>query len=209
MTRAGGRDTRTRQRLLEAATRHFAERGFRRVTVRMICRDARANVASVNYHFRDKMGLYREVIEQAAQIITEMTREAVRAGEGRPAGERLREYIRVHVRYMHKVGPDNYLQQLIHREQQDPTAMLDSVIDRVWKPRFDYLATVVGELLALPPDDPHVLRSVMSVHAQVIMFKPSPARDRLGRAVKRAFAPDKVADHIVAFSLAGLTPFRD
>lgn len=208
MTRPAGRDTRTRQRLLEAATHLFADRGFQYVTVRTICRDARANVAAVNYHFRDKMGLYREVLEAAARIVTEMTAEAERAGVGLPAEDRLRTYIRIHVRHMFKAGPRNHLQQLMHRELQEPTVMLTAIIDRVWKPRFEYLGSIVADLLSLPPDDPRVVRATLSIHAQVVLFKPNPAHDRMGRSVKRIFVPDEVADHIVAFSLAGLDAYR-
>ncbi|MEO8484549.1 MAG: CerR family C-terminal domain-containing protein [Acidobacteriota bacterium] len=207
MTRARGRDTRTRQRLLDVATRLFADRGFKHVTVRVICRDARANVASVNYHFRDKMGLYREVLEQTAQIVTKMTAEAVRAGEGLPPADRLREYVRVNVEHIFRAGPRNQLQQLMHRELQEPTAMLASIIDQVWKPRFAYLGSIVGDLVSLPPDDPRVIRSAISIHAQVVMFKPSPAHERMDRAVKRVFVPDQIADHIIAFSLAGLAAY--
>ncbi len=55
-------DLETRERLLEAAAELFAERGYNHVTVRDICRAAGANVAAVNYYFRDKLGLYREVL---------------------------------------------------------------------------------------------------------------------------------------------------
>ena len=54
----GPPDQETRQRLLEAAARLFAARGFTHVTVREICNAANANVAAVNYHFGDKLGLY-------------------------------------------------------------------------------------------------------------------------------------------------------
>ena len=57
------RDAATRARLLAAAERLFADRGFKKVTVREICRAARANVAAINYHFGDKLGLYREVLQ--------------------------------------------------------------------------------------------------------------------------------------------------
>lgn len=203
-----GRDTRTRARLLDAATRRFAARGFKYVTVRTICRDARANVAAVNYHFGDKMGLYREVVERAASLITEVTAEAARAGAGGSPEDRLRAYVRVHVEHLFRAGPRTHLQQLMHRELQEPTAVLASILDRVWTPRFEYLGGVVGDLLGLPPGDPRVVRSALSIHAQVILFKPSPFLDRMGRPVRRLFVPDEVARHIIAFSLAGLTAYQ-
>src|SRR2546428_31549 len=55
-----GRDLETRERLLRTAARMFADRGFKRVTVRDICRRARANVAAVDYHLLSKLALHRE-----------------------------------------------------------------------------------------------------------------------------------------------------
>src|SRR6516225_8210096 len=63
------RDRETRERVLKAAAQLFADRGFKKVTVRDICRAARANVAAVNYHFGDKGGLYREVLQLAIETM--------------------------------------------------------------------------------------------------------------------------------------------
>ena len=54
--------SRTRDRILRAATKVFAEHGFREATTRMICAEAAVNSALVNYHFRSKADLYRAVI---------------------------------------------------------------------------------------------------------------------------------------------------
>ncbi|MGH9438282.1 MAG: TetR/AcrR family transcriptional regulator, partial [Terriglobia bacterium] len=54
----------TRQKLLDAAGRLFAERGFAGVSIRDICKEAGgANLAAVNYYFRDKAALYRELLQ--------------------------------------------------------------------------------------------------------------------------------------------------
>src|SRR6185503_19886113 len=51
----------TREQLLAAAERLFAERGFGGVSVRMIAAEAGANWSLVGYHFRGKDGLLAEV----------------------------------------------------------------------------------------------------------------------------------------------------
>ena len=69
----GEQDQETRARLLNAAARLFAERGFAKVTVRDICKKARANVAAVNYHFGGKDGLYRAVMRMAIETMQATT----------------------------------------------------------------------------------------------------------------------------------------
>jgi AcrR family transcriptional regulator len=51
----------TREALLAAAERLFAERGFTGVSVRMIAAEAGVNWSLVGYHFRSKEGLLAEV----------------------------------------------------------------------------------------------------------------------------------------------------
>jgi AcrR family transcriptional regulator len=63
MATAGLEDPKVR--MLEAAGRIFAERGFRDATVRDICQAAQVNLAAVNYHFGDKERLYIESVKHA------------------------------------------------------------------------------------------------------------------------------------------------
>src|SRR4029079_14401871 len=82
-------DVETRERVLDAAMRLFAARGFQHVTVREICAAAEANVAAVNYHFCDKLELYKDVLARAINTMAATTDAARRAGEGKPAEARL------------------------------------------------------------------------------------------------------------------------
>ncbi len=54
----------TQDKILAAATKVFAEHGYRDATTRMICAEARVNVALVNYYFRSKAELYKAVIAE-------------------------------------------------------------------------------------------------------------------------------------------------
>jgi AcrR family transcriptional regulator len=61
----------TRERIMKAAERLFAEHGYERTSVRAIVAKARVNQAAINYHFAGKEGLYREVLRAAFRALTE------------------------------------------------------------------------------------------------------------------------------------------
>ncbi len=59
----------TRSRIVEAATRHFAEKGYEGARTQAIADDAGVNKAMLYYHFRDKEHLYREMLTGHFQVI--------------------------------------------------------------------------------------------------------------------------------------------
>jgi AcrR family transcriptional regulator len=190
------RDTETRDRLLKAAERLFADRGFKKVTVRDICRAARANVAAVNYHFGDKLGLYREVMQSAI--------DAREAGAGQPPEEQLRRYIAIFVHRVLTPGNDT-IHKLITREMNDPTPALDALVEQGVRPRVEFLSGLISAIIGCDPTDQRVLRCVASVQAQTLAYMPNPIATRLGLANKPTAANlSDIADHIADFSLAGV-----
>ena len=198
------RDTETRDRLLKAAERLFADRGFKKVTVRDICRAARANVAAVNYHFGDKLGLYREVMQSAIDGMRGTNDAAREAGAGQPPEEQLRRYISIFVDRVLTPGNDA-IHRLINREMNDPTPALDALVEQGVRPRIEYLSGLISAIIGCDPTDPRVLRCVASVQAQTLAYMPNPIATRLGLANKPTAANLRdIADHIAEFSLAGV-----
>jgi AcrR family transcriptional regulator len=197
-------DRETRDRVLDAAERLFGERGFKHVTVREICRSAGANVAAVNYHFGDKLGLYREVLQGAIDAMRATTELARAAGEGRPAEEQLRQFISI---FLHRVlapGSER-IHRLIHREQHDPTPALDALVEQGLRPRIEYVSDIVARMMGCDPDDEAVLRAVASIQAQATSYLPHPIAARLGFAFKPTRARiDEAARHVATFSIAGV-----
>jgi AcrR family transcriptional regulator len=198
------RDTETRERLLKAAERLFADRGFKKVTVRDICRVARANVAAVNYHFGDKLGLYREVLQSAIDAMRATNEAARSAGLGESPEEQLRRYITVFVHRVLGPGTDT-VHKLIAREMHDPTPAFDSLVEQGVRPRIDYLCGLIAEIIHCAPTDQRVLRCVASLQMQMLAYLPNPIAARLGFANKATAANlDDIAEHVASFSLAGV-----
>ena len=88
----------TRERIMKAAERLFAERGYEGTSIRAIVAKARVNQAAINYHFAGKDGLYREVLRAAFRALTE--RQLVHAAQENAMSreEALGEFIRGQLR---------------------------------------------------------------------------------------------------------------
>jgi AcrR family transcriptional regulator len=198
--------TATRERLLGAATRLFSEHGFEHVAVRDICREAGANLAAVNYHFGDKLGLYLAVVDVAIAIALEVNALTMDAGADRSTEDRFRHYVRTYVGQLMNIDArTSWCHQLIQHEQVEPTPAASAFFEQAIRPRIAYLRTVIADLIGCPPDDTRVSRSIAGVQAQCLFYRPDPFRLAvLGEWPVGTDSADAVADHIIAFSLAGI-----
>lgn len=59
----------TLDRIVSAAEKLFAEKGFRAMTLRDVTKEARVNLAAVNYHFGSKINLMHAVIKRRIEPI--------------------------------------------------------------------------------------------------------------------------------------------
>ena len=199
----------TRDQLLDHAAELFAERGFKKVTVREISERAGANVAAVNYHFGDKLGLYREIVERAVAVMEETTAVAMAAGRDATPEEQLRVFVRVFVERLLAPRAGSHIQRIMMREMEDPTEMLAVIARRVMQPRMEYLCATVGRLLGRRPSDRVVRNSAVSIHAQCLMSKTSPALAKLQTTFDYGPADAAaLAGHITEFSLLALAGLR-
>jgi AcrR family transcriptional regulator len=196
----------TRQRLLEAAGEVFAERGFRDTTIREICHRAQANLAAVNYHFRDKESLYTAVMKYASACAMEKYPLAQGESEEMPAVDRLHAFI---LRLLFSVldkGAPAWLGKLMAREMIEPTQALDDLVKSIIFPMTQKLGAIVRELLGGHVPDDLVHRCQISIIGQCLHYRN--ARPVIQRVFpEHQYLPEdiaKMADHITRFSLAAL-----
>lgn len=87
----------TRERLLDAAERLFAERGLDAVSVRDITEAADANTAAIHYHFGSKQDLIAATLERRADVLGHRRAELLDELEERPSID-LRDVVQALVR---------------------------------------------------------------------------------------------------------------
>jgi AcrR family transcriptional regulator len=83
----------TRDRLLDAAERLFAEHGYQATTMRGLTAEADANIAAVNYHFGCKQSLLEAVVHRALAPVLEERRRRMEALPDAPSVEAVVEAI--------------------------------------------------------------------------------------------------------------------
>jgi AcrR family transcriptional regulator len=118
----------TRERIMKAAERLFAERGYDATSIRAIVAKARVNQAAINYHFDGKDGLYREVLRTAFRALTEQQLEHADEMKAMSREVALAEFIRRQLRPL--LGRDEYSRhmRILNWETVRPTAVFRKLL---------------------------------------------------------------------------------
>src|SRR5215468_6891217 len=91
MPRPKAADSASRARIVAAAAREFAARGYAGANMDRVARAARLTKAMIYYHFPSKTALYREILnDMFGAVRTQVT--AVAASDATPA-EKIRRYV--------------------------------------------------------------------------------------------------------------------
>lgn len=199
----------TREKLIDAAGRIFAERGFRAATIREISDLAGENVAAVNYHFGDKLGLYTEVVQQSLQAAhIEAIRNAL--DQEAPPDQILRAVIRARLQSICRSDRPDWHFRILAFELAQPTPVLQQMIDTVGRPIFNRLLMLIGGMIGLPPDHDKTRLCAVSVMGQILAYIfAAPLLAGVWPDLKMTPEQvERIADHIGDFSLAYIQNFR-
>lgn len=129
----------TRERLLQAATRLFADNGYRGASVRDICNLAGTNPGAVSYHFGGKRQLYRAVLRLAADRLAKLGPNPEANNEDEPVSvvDALR-------RVLDRLQSDDATTRLLLRDLADGGAVAVESLTPPLRTTFEQLAAALG-----------------------------------------------------------------
>jgi AcrR family transcriptional regulator len=169
----------TRERLIQAGIEIFAEHGFDAATTRMLTDSAGVNLSAIPYYFKSKEGLYREVIDRiAVNLAKQMTPVLERIDETCSSGEMtparaitlIKELIADMVEVICEAPYAAWYNQIILREQMNPSGAYDIIYNKLMKRMLDSLVKLVSVSTGESKKRKTTLQA-FSLFGQVLIFR--------------------------------------
>jgi TetR/AcrR family transcriptional regulator, regulator of cefoperazone and chloramphenicol sensitivity len=137
----------TRERIIKAAERLFAEGGYDGTSIRAIVAKAKVNQAAINYHFEGKDGLYREVLRVAFRALTEHQLEHAEELKSMSREEALSQFVRRQLQPL--LGRDEYSRhmRIFNWETVQPTAVFRDLVAEEAAPFVGLAADLVRRFM--------------------------------------------------------------
>lgn len=161
----------TQERILNAAMKMFYEHGFRDATTRQICAEAGVNVSLVNYYFRSKADLYKEVAGQILSSITNPMREIARMVHDEASWkDAVRIWVRKGIEMCAALKPpESYVARMIVMAETLPPEVRHELDQRYRVPMAKGFEALLA--LGLPDDDPLAVQLWASaINSQTLIY---------------------------------------
>lgn len=133
------RSAETSRKILDAAQKLFARKGYEGVSMRDIAAEGGVNLASIVYYFDSKAGLYEAVVTRYSDAINKARRDALIEADKNPSIEGyVRSFIDPPFRIMTDAtmgGPMHAL--LLWRAPHEPRHLWDKIYSSVYDPVND------------------------------------------------------------------------
>ena len=208
---ASERSRETQERLLEAAERLFAERGFDRTSMRALARAAGTSVSAAHYHFGSKQGLLRATLLRRVEPVNRRRLERLEALERDAAGGPLpleaileaflRPALEVHA--AGRAGPSP-LRQVAARLYSDPPELVAALKRELFGPIGDRFVAALARALPDRPREGVALGFQLSIGAMVHVIGGHVTGPGDSGHPHREISDEGLLRSLVAFAAAGL-----
>jgi AcrR family transcriptional regulator len=193
----------TRKRILDAAGELFAAHGFAASSNKAVAALAEVDLASINYHFGSRNGLYLAVLDEARRRFLDITHLQRIVQAPQPASDRLRTLIE---QVLHKAasGREGWHLRVLAAELLTPSSQGQAPLQSAAPQKLDLLKGLFSEISGIPADDPALIRCILCVTAPWAMLLIGPRGG--GGAVQQILGMPhaQVCEQLHRFALAGL-----
>ena len=157
-TRSDG--DKTKERILKAALALFAKHGFAETENKEIAKKAKVDIASINYHFGSRKGLFEAVLIRAHQNLVSLEAlEAIQRSDMTPE-EKLHGVFNL-ITGAARRGERASL-QVISRSVIAPGAALETLFKEEARPKLHVILQIVSEITGFPVGDPRLIHCIAS-----------------------------------------------
>ncbi|MBU0486109.1 MAG: CerR family C-terminal domain-containing protein [Proteobacteria bacterium] len=194
----------TRQNLLESAAVLFTEKGYNNTSVAEICELAKANIASVNYHFRSKEELYREVLtytHEQAEVLYPMA-----SNDEKNVEEKLYRFILAFLKRIISTEMNGNFYQLVAKEMAEPIEASGTLINEIVAKKRETILQLIKELYGKPAEPQLFSQMTHSIVSQCLFLglHQKGRQHHLKRKPLDLSDAESFAKHITKFCLAGI-----
>lgn len=192
----------TYNRILETAGKLFAASGFAETSSKAIAVKAGVDLASINYHFGNRGGLYQAVLAEAHRRLISMEALQGLTAANLTACDKLKKFIAGLVEGA--AGNKGWHIRVLGREFLSPSCHFQVFKQNEILPKFRLILGIISEITSIPPNDPALLRCAISVLAPCAMLLVI-GRNVLPIAEVVSSTPRKaLAAHLYDFAIGGL-----
>ena len=201
--------TETKKKILMVAAKEFADRGYNGATIRCICNRATVNVASINYHFKNKESLYKEVFEflfseTAGEDIFSAQWDCTFAGWK----AMIRKWVEKIVIDITQENPMNQCKwRIFGREMQDQSKIFPNIYENLIKPRLSNLVAHFRKVLPPKTCEDDIYIRAFSVIASCIFYFHDRVLVNIAFPERKFISEnqDKIIDHIANIACIGIS----
>lgn len=202
------RATDTKERLLYAGIKVFAEKGYREATVREICKQAESsNINSISYYFGSKEGLYKEILER---IFSHYDTFDMQDWEKKDPQQQLKSMITNFCTMLYKDNAfTSDIMSIFISEMTTPSPFLEEMVDSYNQPRLKRHLLMFQKLIGEDATEEMARDCLVSVAGQLFYYSFAwPVFSSLFPKYSPSLSYKAWAEHVYQFSLGGIEAVR-
>ncbi len=199
----------TKEKILRAAVKVFAEKGLKGTTTRDICGAAGCNINGVSYYFGGKDLLYKAVLEFMFEDAEKFKPDEDVFQNQEASPEQLLEiYIHMFCKIMFGIEEeiDEHLAVLFSKEVSNPSPFLDEMVERYITKGNDALHEILTGIMGEKTPESTIRDVGSSIMGQIyyyafawpIFIRMNPGHPNMETQI------DHLAKHVTRFSMGGI-----